>query len=79
MGSVERCIIFHESGGDRYATNGADYSYYQFAPSTYNEAARMAHVKERKIPWEADLEEQTLAFRALWAVRPYEWETASLC
>ena len=77
--ALERCIIVHESDWDRYATNGNDYGWYQFLPATYNDAARMAGVKERTIPWEGTLEEETLAFRALWRVDPEAWETAPDC
>lgn len=76
---MEACIVYHESGGNRYASNGSDFSYYQFAPTTFNEAARMAHVRERAIPWEASLEEQTRAFRAYEPTDPGAWETMPLC
>jgi hypothetical protein len=39
----------------------------------------MAGVRERKIPWEGSLKEETLAFRALWRVDPEAWETAPDC
>ena len=79
LGGLERCIIFYESSGERYASNGRDFSYYQWEPDTFNEAARMAGVRQRANPVEADLREQTLAFRAYWRVDPGAWETASLC
>jgi hypothetical protein len=79
LGPLERCIIFHESSGERDASNGSDFSYYQWSPATYNDAARMAGVPERANPEEADLEEQTLAFRAYEPEHPEAWETMPLC
>lgn len=79
LGTLERCIIQHESSGSRWAFNGNDYSYYQWLPSTFNQAARMAGVRQRVIPWEADLKEQTLAFRAFEPTDPGAWETMPDC
>jgi hypothetical protein len=39
----------------------------------------MARERERRVQWEADLEEQTLAFRAFEPTDPTAWETMPLC
>jgi hypothetical protein len=76
---LEACIVYHESTDNRYASNGNDYSYYQWLPSTFDEAARMAHELERANPEEADLYEQTMAFRAYEPTDPTAWETMPDC
>jgi hypothetical protein len=79
LGSLEACIVYHESTDNRWAENGDSYSWYQFVPSTMNAAARLAHQRQWVIPWEASLREQTLDFRAWWRVDPEAWSTAPLC
>jgi hypothetical protein len=80
LGRFERCVINAESGGDRYASNGADWSYYQWTPGTYNVAASMAGLPRRVNPTEADLHEQTVAFRVYVRSNPGAWPvTVPMC
>jgi hypothetical protein len=75
----EACVINAESGGNRYASNGVDVSYYQWSPSTYAVAARMAG-EQAKYPTEASLDEQTKAFRAYEPTDPGAWPvTVPMC
>lgn len=63
LSSFESCVVEHESTFQKDASNGVDFSYYQWEPSTYRSATRM--VPERYVyPTSATLKEQTLAFRA---------------
>jgi hypothetical protein len=71
--SFELCVITAESGGNRYSTNGANWSYFQWTPETYNVAARMAGVRQRANPTEASLAEQLKAFRAYEPQDPGAW------
>lgn len=62
----------HESSFEQDASNGVDYSYYQWEPSTY--ATATAEVPERYVfPTQASLKEQTLAFRAYEPAHPGAW------
>lgn len=61
-----------ESGGDRYASNGVDLSYYQWEPATLRTAMVDAGLKP-KAPFDANLREQTLAFRAYEPSHPTAW------
>ena len=65
-------MVNAESSGEQDASNGTDVSYYQWLPSTYDTAARMAGEPER-YPTDASLEEQTRAFRAYEPTDPGAW------
>lgn len=77
--TFDKCVVFKESSNNRYASNGTDVSYYQWLPSTYITAARMAG-EEEKYPTEATLEEQTRAFNIYYRYDPDAWPvTAPEC
>jgi hypothetical protein len=80
LGPLERCIVQHESGGERYAVNaGGDESFYQWSPTTWRYAERVARLSYSWLARDSDLERQTRVFRRYWAGHEGEWETASLC
>jgi hypothetical protein len=63
-GAFEACVIRHESTFNRYASNGVDFSYYQWEPATLEAAERAAGVRVYGSPFDAPLSNQTAAFRA---------------
>ena len=61
-----------ESDEEKDASNGTDVSFYQWLPSTYDTAARMAGESD-KYPTEATLQEQTKAFNVYEPTDPEAW------
>lgn len=72
LSAFESCVVEHESGFDKDASNGVDLSYYQWEPATYASATAMAGITYR-YPTDASLREQTLAFRAYEPSHPGAW------
>ncbi len=63
--AFDACVVMHESTNNRYADNGADESYYQWLPSTWQQAQRDEGVSFSSSPFDATLAEQTFVFN-LW-------------
>lgn len=78
--AFERCVVFHESSGNRYAVNGGgDESYYQWAPPTWQNAQRFSHVWYSSFARDSSLEKQTIVFRRYEPTHSDEWTTIPEC
>jgi hypothetical protein len=72
--------VQRESSGNQDASNGVDDSYYQWLPSTWQHAQRVAGVWFTPNPFEATLVQQTIVFNAFEPTDPGAWpETVPAC
>jgi hypothetical protein len=77
--AFDDCVVLHESTRERYATNGTDDSYYQWAPLTWQTAQHDVGVAFSTSPFDATLEQQTYVFNLWEPTHSSQWSTVPEC